>query len=262
MIFLFAAVCCLVFVTGCSFFEKKTTQNFLIGEEKLKGKVKSIREITYEVNDEQTELTESKIERKGYLDDLYLNDDVLELCRFFEMNPTPNVGEMKFNEKGKLVTLLGYYGYGLWKFNYSYDSAKSSIDNCDDDPSPYNQSSIVILYEPEINKKILFTGDATCASLIQMINDYPEIRNIDLLKVPHHGSKHNLSSAIIDALKPKTSYISAKGTRKHPSVAIVNYLSKYGNVYSTHKCNGFIRRSQGIERANTKTVEPLKRKQL
>jgi beta-lactamase superfamily II metal-dependent hydrolase len=143
----------------------------------------------------------------------------------------------------------------------SVDSAKSSIDNCNDDTSPYNQSSIVILYEPEINKKILFTGDATCTSLIQMTKDYPEIADIDLLKVPHHGSKHNLSSAIIDILNPKTSYISAKGTRKHPSVAIVNYLSKYGNVYSTHKCNGFIHRSQGIDRANTKSVEPLKKKQ-
>jgi beta-lactamase superfamily II metal-dependent hydrolase len=141
------------------------------------------------------------------------------------------------------------------------DTAKGSIDTCDDDQSPYNQSSIILLYEPEIGKKILFTGDATCASLTQMTKDYPEIKDIDLLKVPHHGSKHNLSSAIIDTLKPKTSYISAKGTRKHPSSAIVNYLSKYGNVYSTHKCNGFIHRSQGIDRANTQSIKPFKSKQ-
>jgi beta-lactamase superfamily II metal-dependent hydrolase len=143
----------------------------------------------------------------------------------------------------------------------SVDTAKSSIDTCDDDTSPYNQSSIVILYEPENSKKILFTGDACCASLVKMIEDYPEIKNIDLLKVPHHGSKHNLSSAIIDTLQPKTSYISAKGTRKHPSSAIVNYLSKYGNVYSTHKCSSFIHRSQGIDRANTKSINPFKAKQ-
>jgi beta-lactamase superfamily II metal-dependent hydrolase len=143
----------------------------------------------------------------------------------------------------------------------SVDTAKSSIDTCDDDQSPYNQSSIILLYEPEDGKKILFTGDATCASLIKMIEEYPDIKDIDLLKVPHHGSKHNLSSVIIDTLKPKTSYISAKGTRKHPSSAIVNYLSKYGNVYSTHKCNGFIHRSQGIDRANTKSLEALKLKQ-
>lgn len=139
-------------------------------------------------------------------------------------------------------------------------TAMSSIDNCDDDSSPYNQSSIVILYEPEIGKKILFAGDASCSSLVQMLKDYSEIKNIELLKVPHHGSKHNLSSAIIDVLQPKTSYISAKGTRKHPCVAIVNYLSKYGDVYSTHKHNGFIRRNKGILRENTISITPLKAK--
>jgi beta-lactamase superfamily II metal-dependent hydrolase len=142
----------------------------------------------------------------------------------------------------------------------SIEEVKNSIDTCNDDPSPYNKSSLVILYEPD-EKKILFTGDATCASLIQMLKDFPEIENIDLLKVPHHGSKHNLSSAIIDVLQPQTSYISAKGSGEHPSNAIVNYLSKYGNVYSTHKCNSFIHRSNGIDRANTKSAEPLKKKQ-
>ena len=143
----------------------------------------------------------------------------------------------------------------------SIDTAKHSIDNCNDDGSPYNQSSIVLLYEPENNKKILFAGDATCASLIQMLNEYPEINNIDLLKVPHHGSKHNLSTTIIDTLKPKTSYISAKGSREHPSLAIVNYLSKYGNVYSTHKCTSFIHRANGISRPNTTSISPFKTKQ-
>jgi len=142
----------------------------------------------------------------------------------------------------------------------SVDTAKSSIDTCNDDPSPYNQSSIVLLYEPESGKKVLFTGDTSRASLVQMTKDYPEIKNIDLLKVPHHGSKHNLNSAIIDILQPKTSYVSARGCKKHPSSAVVNYLSKYGNVYSTHKCTGFIHRANNISRPNTKSANPLKNK--
>jgi beta-lactamase superfamily II metal-dependent hydrolase len=142
----------------------------------------------------------------------------------------------------------------------SEDEAKGVIDE-DDDESPNNKSSIILLYEPKKGEKILFTGDATCASLSQMLKDYPEIKDISLLKVPHHGSKHNLSSKIIDVLKPQKSYISAKGTRKHPSSAIVNYLSKYGHVYSTHKCTGFIHSSNGISRPNTKTIQPFKTKQ-
>jgi len=143
----------------------------------------------------------------------------------------------------------------------SIETAKSSIDNCNDDKSPYNQSSIVLLYEPENNKKLVFAGDATCNSLVQMINDYPEIENIELLKVPHHGSKHNLSTLIIDILQPKSSYICAKGSRKHPNIAIVNYLSKYGSVYSTHKCTGFIHNAYGITRSNAVSLSPFKAKQ-
>lgn len=142
----------------------------------------------------------------------------------------------------------------------SVETAKSSIDNCDDDNSPYNQSSIVILYEPENNKKLLFAGDASCTSLVQMMEDYPEIVDIDFLKVPHHGSKHNLSTPIIDTLKPKTSFISAKGSKKHPSSAIVNYLSTYGSVFSTHKCNSFIRQNNGIIRENSVSISPFKSK--
>ncbi len=138
--------------------------------------------------------------------------------------------------------------------------AKSIIDE-DDDPSPFNKSSLIILYEPVKGEHFVFAGDATCASLTQILSDYPYLRNIDFLKVPHHGSKHNLNTTIIDSLSPKSSYISAKGTRKHPNPAIVSYLSKYGDVYSTHKSNSFIRRNKGIPRNNTISINPLKSKQ-
>jgi beta-lactamase superfamily II metal-dependent hydrolase len=175
----------------------------------------------------------------------YYSEVVKDMVTDYNVNPYEPADTSKYDEAEQL----------------SVETAKSSIDKCDDDSSPYNQSSIVLLYEPEYGKKILFTGDASCASLLHMTEDYSEIKNIELLKVPHHGSKHNLSSAIIDILQPKTSYISAKGSRKHPSNAIVNYLSKYGDVYSTHKCNGFIHRSNNITRQNTQSVEPLKTKQ-
>lgn len=139
-------------------------------------------------------------------------------------------------------------------------NVKSVIDE-DDDPSPFNKSSLIILYEPAKGSHFVFAGDATCASLTQVLSDYPYLRSIDFLKVPHHGSKHNLNTSIIDSLSPQSSYISAKGTRKHPNPAIVSYLSKYGDVYSTHKSNSFIRRNEGISRNNTRTINPLKNKQ-
>lgn len=134
---------------------------------------------------------------------------------------------------------------------------KSVIDE-DDDPSPYNAGSLVLLFEPGDGKKYLFTGDANCASLSNMIQNYKkELLNITILKVPHHGSKHNLTTQIIDCLSPTLSVISAKGTKKHPNSGIVHWLSKYGNVYSTHKSGSLHYPKSQSE----SSAEPLKKKQ-
>lgn len=110
------------------------------------------------------------------------------------------------------------------------EDAKSVIDE-DDDTSATNRSSIILLFNP--GRRFLLLGDATCAS----IKDAMERHNLTncTIKVPHHGSKHNLTTEIIEDLDVVQSVISAKGSKKHPSSAIVHWLSKYGNVYSTHK---------------------------
>lgn len=66
-----------------------------------------------------------------------------------------------------------------------------------------------------------------------MLNKYKWLRNVDFLKVPHHGSRRNLNTSIIEDLSPKSSCISAAGNKKHPSGRLVYWLAKYGNVYST-----------------------------
>lgn len=136
--------------------------------------------------------------------------------------------------------------------------AKSVMDECTDD-SPTNASSIVLLYEPEDGKKYLFAGDTTQESLQWAIDTY-HIENVDFLKVPHHGSKHNLTTPIIDTLAPKKSYITASGTSKHPSFAVVYWLSKHGDVFSTHTCHDFLHCAIGLVRNNTKSVDPIKKK--
>ena len=136
--------------------------------------------------------------------------------------------------------------------------AKSVMDECTDD-SPTNASSIVLLYVPEEGKKYLFAGDTTQESLQMAIDTYG-LRNIDFLKVPHHGSKHNMTTPIIDTLAPKKSFITASGTSKHPSSAVVYWLSKHGDVFSTHTCHSFLHCGIGLVRNNTKSVDPIKKK--
>lgn len=138
--------------------------------------------------------------------------------------------------------------------------AQSVIDSVTDDPSPYNKSSLIIYFKPKDDEDFLLAGDATRASLVEAIKLHPEIKNIARLKVPHHGSHHNLNTQIIDDLAPKQSFISCAGTSKHPNSTLVYWLSKYGDVYSTHKCAGYIHHVGGVKREGLRTLAPLKEK--
>lgn len=140
---------------------------------------------------------------------------------------------------------------------------QSVIDTVEDE-SPYNASSLIVLYRPGDGKQFLFTGDANTTSLAIMIEKYRWIRNIDLLKVPHHGSRRNLNTKIITELAPKKSYISAAGNAKHPNGRLVYWLAKHGPVYSTHTANGYIHaKSAEMEaREGVSTLAPLKAKTI
>lgn len=146
-------------------------------------------------------------------------------------------------------------------FKIDEDDIKSVIDS-EEDPSPYNASSLIILYEPGDGKRLLFAGDANTTSLQMMLNKYKWLRNVDFLKVPHHGSRRNLNTSIIEDLSPKNSSISAAGNKKHHSGRLVYWLAKYGDVYSTHICNSYMHYQSATmpKRKGTVNLIPLKRK--
>lgn len=147
--------------------------------------------------------------------------------------------------------------------NVDEDEVKSVIDKENDDPSPFNSSSLVLLYD-DGSSKFLLAGDASRASLTEIIDRMPELQgHVDFFKIPHHGSKHNLTTVIIDNLKPKQSYITAVGNKKHPNQSVAYWLSKYGNVYSTHKTHSYIhhRKSGQNKRQGEVDITPYKKKQ-
>jgi hypothetical protein len=109
----------------------------------------------------------------------------------------------------------------------------------DNETSAENNSSVLsqIVYKDSV---LLFTGDAGVPALERAIIPYG-IRNVKWLDIPHHGSKHNVSSGMLNRLMPDVAYFSAKGTRKHPSVAVINALKRRGcTCYSTHKSGGLL----------------------
>ena len=131
--------------------------------------------------------------------------------------------------------------------------ARSVIDTEPDDTSATNMSSLILLFNP--GRKFLLTGDASRASLNAVLDENPYELIGSVLKVPHHGSKHNLNTEIIDRLQPQQSAICCAGTKKHPNSSVVYWLSKYGNVYSTHKNSFYYHSGPSISAAT-----PLKEK--
>lgn len=112
----------------------------------------------------------------------------------------------------------------------------NALANAPDDKSKVNQSSIVFRLVVG-NETYLFTGDAGREALHRIINNDKKnsfLKNISWMKVPHHGSKHNLDNEIIEYFHPKVSYISTEKYGKFASRCTIHALKKVGSVYSTH----------------------------
>ena len=88
----------------------------------------------------------------------------------------------------------------------------------------------LVLYLHVAGTKVLFTGDSGTMGLYNAIR-YAVANNIDLkslnvLHIPHHGSRHNISRGVLDQLKSDSAIISCakKGEPHHPSNIVVNAL--------------------------------------
>jgi len=135
------------------------------------------------------------------------------------------------------------------------EEAKSVMDEVKEE-SPTNKSSLILLFHPN-GRNFLLAGDACSATLRDAVEDHPQNISGSASKVPHHGSKHNLITEVINMLKPSSAVISAKGSKKYPNRAVVHFLSKHCNVYSTSKSGTLTYQSEPV----TRPAEALRKKQ-
>lgn len=89
----------------------------------------------------------------------------------------------------------------------------------------------VVLKTSFDNTPFLFTGDASKKVFNRLIRENKDISAI-YLKMPHHGSKHNMNEKILKKIKPKTAIIShnnghfGESKDTHPNQEILNLLQK------------------------------------
>lgn len=100
-----------------------------------------------------------------------------------------------------------------------------------------NTDSLCIVAEADVNDDgeadavALFTGDAEIQNL-EVIAKREDLYAIDILKVPHHGSKTGTNDKIATRLQPKVSLVSCGANNRygHPHKEVVAALTKAGSI--------------------------------
>lgn len=103
-----------------------------------------------------------------------------------------------------------------------------------------NNSSIVI-FAKIAGITWLLTGDLEKEGELALMNKYPDLREINVLKVGHHGSKTSSTSVFIEQLRPKIAVISVGINNRyhHPSMDVLTILEDYKvKVFRTDENGG------------------------
>jgi beta-lactamase superfamily II metal-dependent hydrolase len=93
-----------------------------------------------------------------------------------------------------------------------------------------NQVSIVFKYEFYNEESILMTGDADINVFERLINKDENLIKADILKVPHHGSRGNMTKDILKVIQPKIAIIShdngifGRSKDSHPHYDVIEAL--------------------------------------
>ena len=98
------------------------------------------------------------------------------------------------------------------------------------DDSPYNLSSIVVLAESK-KKKMLLTGDARGDDVLagltkaKLLKTDADKLHVHLLKVPHHGSIHNVDTVFFERITADHYVVSADGLHNNPDIDTLEMIA-------------------------------------
>ena len=140
----------------------------------------------------------------------------------------------------------------------------------EDDTSPENNMSVV-QFSDLFGNTVLLTGDAGRAALSEAIEYAPYaglgLPGIDRVQIPHHGSRHNVSTEVLDSLLgPKlesqsetfSAIISAaKEDKDHPRKAVIRAFIHRGAKVITTEGNSIRTGHNAPTREGWTSVEPV-----
>lgn len=143
----------------------------------------------------------------------------------------------------KNTDVLSFDAISHMKFIWPSPSFLNSYSQEKDD---LNDTSLTGIFTTG-NFDILLTGDISPDTIAQMLrsmsrNDISMIRNIEVLKVPHHGSANGLTPELLDKVNPFLSVatVGQKNKFNHPSQDIVELFKKTNRTFFTTAEQGAI----------------------
>ena len=170
-------------------------------------------------------LTHGDFDHMG--DSIYFIDNFKVLNVVFNSN---SFNELESNLVSKLKSKKIKYSKSYQDTEYIINDIK--IKSLNKSYENENDASLVlyILFE---DTKILMMGDAGKKTEFAILDKY-NLKNIDFLKVGHHGSNTSSSEYFIDMINPEYSLISVGKNNRygHPKKEVLNVLSKT-KIYRT-----------------------------
>ena len=154
--------------------------------------------------------------------DFYIDKVIFNLGKY-------NYLELEFIKELKRKNILYYRN--IEKLNIGNNMLYFLNNNLYDNE---NDNSNVI-YLNFSNVKIIFMGDAGIKVEDDILDKY-NLKNIDILKVGHHGSKTSTSNNFINKINPKYSIISVGKNNRygHPNSEVLDILNN-SSVYRTDR---------------------------
>lgn len=118
----------------------------------------------------------------------------------------------------------------------NYDLKYFKITNLNSSLYDNENDNSLVSYITFLDYKLLFMGDASIDVESDILSKY-NLKDIDIFKVGHHGSKYSSSKAFIDAINPRVAIISAGRNNRygHPHKEVLDNLNNRV-IFRTDKC--------------------------
>ena len=176
----------------------------------------------------QKQVKELLVKWRAYLEDRGIKEESSEEDEILFEKYNSIKGE--FNEK---LENVGNKGFNLEELS------EVELKQEREEKNASSISFLLIINE----EKYLYAGDAYSADILESLEELLNCRiindmNFEVFKVPHHGSKNNISDSLLSAIHCKRYIISTNGAHNHPdneTVAKIIHYNPKCTLYFNYK---------------------------